>query len=197
MCSLFLFFFVINFHISIVFQTTKMSNNNKSLLSITQVRPHLFLAGYGCITPSLLKQYNITHAVDCTNLKTKPIPGLDKIEVPVDDNTLAKITQYFEPVVKFVEDAKQQGHNTVIYCAAGVSRSATLTIVYLMVTENLSLEEAYLDVNKVRPIISPNIGFWRQMIDYEKSRSGNATVELISGRMARPVPSVYLRRAVC
>uniref|UniRef100_A0A1I7TJM5 Protein-tyrosine-phosphatase n=1 Tax=Caenorhabditis tropicalis TaxID=1561998 RepID=A0A1I7TJM5_9PELO len=171
-----------------------MSNNNKSLLSITQIRPHLFLAGYGCITPSLLKQNNITHAVDCTNLKTKPIPGLEKIEVPVDDNTLAKMTPYFEPVIKFVEDAKQQGHNTVIYCAAGVSRSATLTIVYLMVTENLSLEEAYLHA---RPIISPNIGFWRQMIDFEKQRSGNATVELISGRMARPVPSVYLRRAVC
>lgn len=69
-------------------------------------------------------------------------------------------------MVKYIEDAKQQvldrnlvnlnlifkkfqGHNTVIYCAAGVSRSATLTIVYLMVTENLSLEEAYLQVNQV------------------------------------------------
>lgn len=31
-----------------------MSNQNKALLSITQVRPHLFLAGYGCITPSLV-----------------------------------------------------------------------------------------------------------------------------------------------
>ncbi|UMM41835.1 hypothetical protein L5515_017920 [Caenorhabditis briggsae] len=124
-------------------------NHTKTLLSITEVRPHLFLAGYGCITPSLLKQYNITHAVECTNMKTKPIPGLERLEVPVEDNTLAKIGQYFEPVVKFIEDAKQKGHNTVIYCAAGVSRSPTLTIVYLMVTENLSLEEAYLHVNKV------------------------------------------------
>ncbi|CAL2050166.1 hypothetical protein CAEBREN_08448 [Caenorhabditis brenneri] len=173
-----------------------MSDNNKALLSITEVRPHLFLAGYGCITPSLLKQYNITHAVDCTNLKTKAISGLERIEIPVDDSLLAKITPHFETVIKFVEDAKQQGHNTVIYCAAGVSRSASLTIVYLMVTENMSLEEAYLHVNKLRPIISPNISFWRQMIDFEKERTGKATVELISGRMARPVPSVYLRRAV-
>ncbi|CAI2357154.1 unnamed protein product [Caenorhabditis sp. 36 PRJEB53466] len=170
------------------------SNINKSILSITQVRPHLFLAGYGCITPSLLKQYQITHAVDCTNLKTKPIPGLEKIEVPVDDNTLSKISQYFETAIKFIEDAKQQGHNTVIYCAAGVSRSATITIVYLMASENLTLEEAYHQVNRVRPIISPNIGFWRQMIDYEKQNQGKTSVELISGRMARPVPSVYLKR---
>uniref|UniRef100_A0A8R1DPI5 Protein-tyrosine-phosphatase n=1 Tax=Caenorhabditis japonica TaxID=281687 RepID=A0A8R1DPI5_CAEJA len=175
----------------------RMSNNNKSLLSITQVRPHLFLSGYGCLTSSLLKQYNITRAVDCTNLKTKPIAGLEKIEVPVDDSALSKISGYFDTVIKYVEEGKQQGQNTVIYCAAGVSRSATLTIVYLMVTERLSLEDAYHQVNRVRPIISPNVGFWRQMIEFEKQLNGSTSVELISGRTAKPVPSVYLRREVC
>ncbi|CAI5455935.1 unnamed protein product [Caenorhabditis angaria] len=170
---------------------------NSGLKSISEIRPHLFLAGYGCITASALKQYGITNAVDATNLNSKPISGLEKIEVPVEDTIIQKISNYFETVVQYVDEVKAKGGKTVIYCGAGVSRSATLTIMYLVISENLPLDQAYYTVNQARRIISPNVGFWRQMIDYEKQKSGGtSTVELITGRMARPIPSVYLHRSI-
>ncbi|CAD6187505.1 unnamed protein product [Caenorhabditis auriculariae] len=173
-----------------------MKEQTKTVLhSFSEIRPHLYLAGYGCITAPILKKYEITHAVDATNIRPKSFPGITRMEVAVDDSCLAKVSKFFYDVQKFIDDAKAQGGKIVIYCAAGVSRSSTLAIMYLVMSENLSLEQAYYEVNRVRPIISPNIGFWRQMIDWETTNRGEATVKLITGRTARPYPNVYLHRS--
>ena len=81
-----------------------------------------------------------------------------------------------------------------MYCAAGVSRSPSLCIMYLMRSEKIPLKQAYYDVYEKRPFISPNIGFWRQMIEFEQTEFGNSSVELLRG-MRQPVPDVYLRKA--
>ncbi|VDD86380.1 unnamed protein product [Enterobius vermicularis] len=64
---------------------------------------------------------------------------------------------------------------------------------YLMRSENLSLKQAYLDVNSKRPIISPNLGFWQQMIDFEFKQFGSRSVNLLKDRGLK-VPDVYLTR---
>ncbi|CAJ0921664.1 unnamed protein product, partial [Mesorhabditis belari] len=90
----------------------------------------------------------------------------------------------------------RQGGKTIIFCAAGVSRSAALCLAYLVKGEGFTLKDAYHHLNQRRPIVSPNVGFWRQLIDYEKEAKGDSTVNLITGRMARPVPDVYLHRTL-
>ena len=60
-----------------------------------------------------------------------------------------------------------KGGVILIYCRAGMSRSATLCIAYFMRHHNMSLDEAYEFVRKQRPIIHPNAGFMRQLKDYE------------------------------
>ena len=44
--------------------------------------------------------------------------------------------------------------------AAGVSRSATVTIAYIMATQNLSFDDASNLVKSRRPIIKPNSGIF-------------------------------------
>lgn len=63
----------------------------------------------------------------------------------------------------------------------------------LVLNEGLSLREAYYDVLDKRPFISPNVAFWRQMIEYECKERGQSTVELIRN-MARPIPDVYIKK---
>ena len=46
----------------------------------------------------------------------------------------------------------------ILLCFAGVSRSATITIAFLMLKEGLVLEQAFDDVRRSRPFISPNPG---------------------------------------
>lgn len=48
---------------------------------------------------------------------------------------------------------------------------------------------------RARPIIAPNLGFWRQMIEWEDEHNGGkTTVKLLKG-MKTPVPDVYLQRS--
>ena len=51
---------------------------------------------------------------------------------------------------------------------AGVSRSVTLTIAYLMTYFGLSMQAAYQLVKEKRPAISPNLNFMGQLVAYEK-----------------------------
>merc|ERR1711963_353669 len=48
-----------------------------------------------------------------------------------------------------------------------MSRSATLCIAYFMRHHNMSMDEAYAFVKEKRPIIHPNLGFVKQLKQFE------------------------------
>ena len=50
-----------------------------------------------------------------------------------------------------------------MHCMAGVSRSATLVIAYIMKKYKMSLDEAKKLVEAKRPFINPNPGFIKQL----------------------------------
>ena len=167
------------------------------LMSFTEVKPHLYLSGFGCITEKAIHDHGITHAVDATNIpNNKRLSSLKYFNVPVADDLLSKINKYFYEVANFVDSAKSEGGKCLVYCAAGVSRSACLVLIYLLLRENMTLRDAYYYLNQKRPIIAPNINFWRQMIAAAEVEKGAATVKLITGRLSKPIPDVYLHRAV-
>ena len=60
-----------------------------------------------------------------------------------------------------------KGGVVLIYCRAGMSRSASLCIAYFMKYHKMSREDAYQFVRQKRPIICPNPGFNMQLRDYE------------------------------
>jgi len=59
----------------------------------------------------------------------------------------------------------------LVYCRAGMSRSATLCVAYFMKYHDMAMQEALQFVKTRRPIIAPNVGFLRQLRDFEKGLS--------------------------
>ena len=78
-----------------------------------------------------------------------------------------------------VANAKQKGIDStepeterprvLVHCRAGVSRSATLVIAYLMKRHGMSLDDALAHVRAKRPRIAPNEGFIQQLRAFEAS----------------------------
>ena len=57
----------------------------------------------------------------------------------------------------------------LVHCVAGVSRSPTIVIAYLMRSRGISLREAYDVVRTRRSIVNPNFGFMKQLIAFERT----------------------------
>ena len=55
-------------------------------------------------------------------------------------------------------------------CIRDRSRSATVTVAYIMKQQGLCLGDAYKFVKELRPVISPNLNFMGQLLKYEKNR---------------------------
>lgn len=57
----------------------------------------------------------------------------------------------------------EQKRNIMLHCAAGISRSASFTIAFLMRWKKMYLIDAKAYVKKKRPYIHPNSGFIKQL----------------------------------
>ena len=65
---------------------------------------------------------------------------------------------------KFIDDHRKQGHNVLVHCAAGHSRSVSIIIFYMIHKQGWkSVEEALAHIQRVRPTAGPNDGFIAQL----------------------------------
>jgi SAM-dependent methyltransferase len=56
----------------------------------------------------------------------------------------------------------------LVHCMQGVSRSSALVAAYLMSCRGMSLRDAMALIQRRRPGASPNRGFWRQLVAFER-----------------------------
>lgn len=166
------------------------------LSSIDKITDYLFISGYAPVTKENLNKHGITLVVDATNVPNKPLAGVDTIKVAVEDCETAKLKPHFDQISDKIKEHKEKNGKTLVHCAAGISRSATLCIIYFVKHEDMTLKDAYAKVYERRTIISPNNGFWKQMIEYEREVKGSNSVTMVKTKY-REVPDVYLRSAEC
>ncbi|KAI3353991.1 hypothetical protein L3Q82_018540 [Scortum barcoo] len=150
-------------------------------MSVSQVSPGLFLSGLdSALSSSVLSSRNITLIVNASGLEDVSYPQLDGLQVfhvPVQDRPHAPLSQYFDLVAERIN--QNRTGRTLVHCTAGRSRSPALIMAYLMRFEGLSLRRAHEAVLEQRPFIRPNAGFWRQLMDYERTLFSRNTVRMV------------------
>jgi len=67
-----------------------------------------------------------------------------------------------------IDSVKAKGGCVFVHCHAGISRSATISISYIMKTMGWDLHKSYEFVKHKRPCISPNLHFMGQLLEFEK-----------------------------
>ena len=88
--------------------------------------------------------------------------------VTIDDIPSANLKQYFKVCHRFIDSALADGGVVLVHCWAGVSRSATIVISYLMQKHGISMLQATDRVRLQRWFINPNPGFKNQLKRFEK-----------------------------
>jgi len=67
------------------------------------------------------------------------------------------------------DEARQVQCGVLVHCLAGISRSVTVAVAYLMSSMCLSLDDANEQVKKCRPYASPSLNFMGQLLEFESS----------------------------
>jgi len=162
-------------------------------MDITRVCEGLYLSDFLSLSASRLQERNVTFVINAT----KEMPNVEDtgssvsfMKLFVDDLPTEDIAQHFDLCADKIRDERLTGGTCLIHCALGISRSVSVCLAYLVKHEGWSLREAYFDLKKKRPIIRPNIGFWRQLITFEKTIRGRPSVKLNVYPMG-VVPDVY------
>ncbi|MEE6469420.1 hypothetical protein FKM82_008618 [Ascaphus truei] len=165
-----------------------------ALSGIAEITSFLYLGrGSTASNRILLLAKGITCIVNATiEIPNFNWPQFEYVKVPLADLPHAPISLYFDSVADKIHSIARKHGATLVHCAAGVSRSASLCIAYLMKYHKVSLIEAYNWVKTRRPIIRPNVGFWKQLIDYERKLFGKCTVKLVHTPYGM-IPDIYAK----
>lgn len=87
--------------------------------------------------------------------------------IPVEDNHNTDISRHFQEAIDFIDSVRLSGGKVLVHCEAGISRSPTICMAYLMKTKRFRLEEAFDYIKQRRSLISPNFSFMGQLLHYE------------------------------
>ncbi|CAB0020903.1 unnamed protein product [Nesidiocoris tenuis] len=153
-----------------------------SAFAVAEIKPWLFLCGAALVTGSKIRQLGITCVVSAApELPKVPLPAeVDRhVVVSVSDRLESDLTPHLDRIADLIEEVKTQGGKTLVHCVAGVSRSASLCLGYLVKYCGMSLVQAYDHVRSRRQCIRPNNSFFEQLISFEKRLTGANSVSMV------------------
>ena len=96
--------------------------------------PNLFLGSVFAATElETLEEKKITHILTMGSYMDPKFPEKFEYKIwEIDDDENANIKKYFQEGIEFIENALESGGCVFVHWAAGVSRSSTIVIAYLM-----------------------------------------------------------------
>ncbi|MEE6465180.1 hypothetical protein FKM82_006476 [Ascaphus truei] len=120
---------------------------------MNKILPGLFIGNFKDARDiEKLHKNNITHIL---SIHDSARPMLEK-------------TQHFKDSTAFIHECRLKGEGCLVHCLAGVSRSVTLVVAYVMAITDFGWEDALSAVRGARTCANPNMGFQKQLEDFGK-----------------------------
>ncbi|CAF1032030.1 unnamed protein product [Adineta steineri] len=117
----------------------------------------------------LLQKFDIKNILNVCDLRLGQtiVENFNVIHIPMPDEPRTNIKQHFDRTNELLHGIFERQERCLVHCAAGVSRSATIVLAYLMKYHHNTLKEAFYYLIEKRPQVWPNEGFLLQLIRYE------------------------------
>lgn len=153
----------------------RRKRDDKEYTDISQINEHLFIGNYKIAKDvERLEEHGITCVVNCADALEHIVHSYDDsmkwLHLPMYDcEFTGDVETYIPTAIEFIDEAIDEGHKILIHCHAGISRSSSITIAYLMYKHNLRYERAFSRVKAKRYCCQPNSRFVEQLKNYDFS----------------------------
>lgn len=152
-----------------------MSNRKPSTNTANRVDDNVWISG--CIpafNEEFLKKFNIKRIIKLFRDKDDEkhiFPGISYFLIDAKDTPNYNLAAHFQEIADFIQTGLDHDEQILIHCHAGVSRSATVVIMYLTLC-GMSIPQAYKFLKYQRDVINPNPGFVNQLIQWKYALYG-------------------------
>jgi hypothetical protein len=142
---------------------------SKANEEINHIIDNIYLGDCSHTQDELLK-LGISYVFNMTPNHYREYDKLIEIKIPLEDSFKQNITDIFPTAIEQVKELNDEGLKIYIHCYAGISRSASFVIYYLMKYHKMKFEEAFKYVRYKRYCIQPNASFVEQLKYLEKNK---------------------------
>lgn len=132
---------------------------------MTQILQNLYLGGENEAMGNYILTNGIKSVVN-VSIEVPRCPHVDDknfLRIAIDDDPNEKILPFIQIFMDFMSRAEHNKHKILIHCYAGISRSVSFVIIYLMLRYSISMESAYNYIKSLRPFVNINRGFHNQV----------------------------------
>lgn len=138
---------------------------------ISTVMDGLYLANWrGADDKDRVKELGVTHMVAVgTEFVDDKMEGIVfwKKDIGDDEDAADEMAKSLREVAGFIHKSISGGGKSLVHCAAGISRSSTCVLAYLVLHASKTLRDAFGMVIEARRPVWPNDGFMRILIALE------------------------------
>ena len=131
--------------------------------SYNEIIDNIYVGNYKfALDANLMIKEGITHILNCGN-GLKNFYEHDNIfkylYIPLYDSESQKLEKYLEKSNNFIKEGSENNNKILIHCGAGMSRSVTLCLMYMIMEKKYKFYEAYKIIKEKRKCTLPNSGF--------------------------------------
>lgn len=94
-------------------------------------------------------------------------PSLEYYRVDVEDISREPIELFFPEATAFIHSWVKRDARVLVHCRAGVSRSSSTVLAYLIEYHGYTLHDAFFLARSHRSVVTPNVGFMEKLCEYE------------------------------
>ncbi|XP_015227419.1 PREDICTED: dual specificity protein phosphatase 22-B-like isoform X1 [Cyprinodon variegatus] len=137
---------------------------------INKILPDLYLGNVkDARDRDLLARHNITHILSIHDTAAPVLEDMTYLCISAADHSKQNLIQYFRESIIFIHESRLKGQGCLVHCVAGVSRSVTLVVAYIMTVTGRGWVESLAAIRAARPCAGPNLGFLRQLEEFENT----------------------------
>ena len=153
------------------------------------VTPQIYIGGFmEARDGHWLQSRGVTHIVNASEELPNYFPNYFKyLRLDLNDSPNQDLTKALSNSFRFMKKAIDEGGVVFVHCFAGMSRSSSQIIHYLMIDRAMSFERALSYVRRKHPRTDPNYGFQEQLASKDPTKK---TV-LANGYHSKSYPIVH------